>query len=299
MGKWTWFPVIPIISRRRRARGRPSESRARRVAKEPVFRVARRPLCLHPPTPEERIERKWPLVFHGWGERERRRRKKEKEEPSDKLLLSSFLSLLFPTFRLRDGRCSPTTFDKLLFQTENRPLLPCSSSRLSARLFPHSSRNSWRGGGGDCSFQRSRGAGSGSKKLGDGQGDHFNRTRTAFGNAEKWDITNGIKDYSFGGNALIGRLSGTGAQQSTDRSENGTVGQPFRGCQSWRAVIDRKVGRFTSSTVASSLLAAYLGKFVDDSSVPLFSISFSVLAHPPDLRKIVSIRINSRIIIVG
>lgn len=216
------------------------------------------------------------------GERERRRRKKEKEEPSDKLLLSSFLSLLFPTFRLRDGRCSPTTFDKLLFQTENRPLLPCSSSRLSARLFPHSSRNSWRGGGGDCSFQRSRGAGSGSKKLGDGQGDHFNRTRTAFGNTEKWDITNGIKDYSFGGNALIGRLSGTGAQQSTDRSENGTVGQPFRGCQSWRAVIDRKVGRFTSSTVASSLLAAYLGKFVDDSSVPLFSISFSVLAHPPD-----------------
>lgn len=83
------------------------------------------------------------------GERERRRRKKEnegREEPSDKLLLSSFLSPLFPTFRLRDGRCSPTTFDKLLFQTENRPLLPCSSSRLSARLFPHSSRNSWWGG---------------------------------------------------------------------------------------------------------------------------------------------------------
>lgn len=110
-------------------------------------------------------------------------------------------------------------------------------------------------------------------------GDLFNRRRTAFGNTRQ-NITD--KGLSFeravaGGNALIGRLSGTGAQQSsTDRSD-GTVGRPFRGCQSWQAVIDRKVGRFTSSTVASSLLAAYLGKFVDDSfrSSLFRSVSFS------------------------
>lgn len=179
------------------------------------------------------------------------------------------------------------------YSKQNRPLLPCSS-RLSASSsptpLPDKTRDVVGGSSRLVPTIVKRGV---TKKLGDGQGDRFNRIRTAFGNTrQKWNITD--KGLSFGraaagGNALIGRLSGTGAQQSTDRSD-GTVGQPFRGCQSWQAVIDRKVGRFTSSTVASSLLAAYLGKFVDDSSprfVPLFSISLrfsSSSAQDPDLK---------------